>query len=85
MPGTAQWMGVRNSFDTTDNLYGTVKLLRTHLDQYRTAEGVDLARTLAAYNAGMGAVKRYNGVPPYRETQAYVRKVTGIYDRLCGR
>lgn len=85
MPGTAQWMGVRNSFDTTDNLYGTVKLLRTHLDQYRTSEGVDLARTLAAYNAGMGAVKRYNGVPPYRETQAYVRKVTGIYDRLCGR
>lgn len=79
MPGTAQWMGVRNSYDTTDNLYGMVKLLRTHLNQYN-----DLALTLAAYNAGGGAVRRHGGVPPYRETQAYVRRVTDIYRQLCG-
>lgn len=79
MPGTAAWMGVRNSYDTTDNLYGTVKLLRTHLNQYN-----DLSLTLAAYNAGMGAVRRHGGVPPYRETQAYVRRVTAIYRQLCG-
>ena len=85
MPGTAQWMGVRNSYDTMDNLYGTVKLLRTHLDQYRTAAGADVVRSLAAYNAGMGAVKRYNGVPPFRETQNYVRRVMEIYARICGR
>jgi soluble lytic murein transglycosylase-like protein len=84
MPGTARWMGVRNSYDTTDNLYGTVKLLRTHLNQYRTPDGSDLALVLAAYNAGSGAVSRHGGVPPYRETQAYVRKVTAIYRKLCG-
>lgn len=84
MPGTAQWMGVRNSYDTTDNLYGMVKLLRTHMDQYGTRDGSD-PLVLAAYNAGIGAVKKYGGVPPFVETQNYVRKVTAIYARLCGR
>lgn len=88
MPGTAAWMGVRNPYDTTDNLYGTVKLLRTHLDQYRAQTGEDfsaLVLALAAYNAGEGAVKRHGGVPPYRETQAYINRVIQIYARLCGR
>ena len=84
MPSTARWMGVQNSYNTTENLYGTVKLLRTHLDQYNTPQGSDLSLVLAAYNAGAGAVKRHGGVPPYRETQAYVRRVIGIYKHLCG-
>ncbi len=88
MPGTAAWMGVHDAYDTTDNLYGTVKLLRTHLDQYRAQTGQDfsaLVFALAAYNAGEGAVKRHGGVPPYRETQAYVSRVIQIYSRLCGK
>jgi hypothetical protein len=83
MPGTARWMGVRNSYDTTDNLYGMVKLLRTHMNQFRTSDGSD-PLVLAAYNAGEGAVRRHGGVPPYRETQAYIRRVVAIYHKLCG-
>jgi soluble lytic murein transglycosylase-like protein len=87
MPGTADWMQVDNPFDATDNLYGTVKLVRTHLDQYKAQTGRDfdaLVLSLAAYNAGAGAVKRAGGVPNYRETQNYVRKVIGLYYRLAG-
>ena len=87
MPGTARWMGVNDSYDTVDNLYGTVKLMRNHLDKYRmqTASGYQsLVLALAAYNAGEGAVKRSGGVPPYRETQAYVRRVVGLYAQFAG-
>ena len=83
MPGTARWMGVRNSYDSMDNLSGMVRLLKTHMNQYRTPDGSN-PLVLAAYNAGAGAVRRHGGVPPYRETQAYVRKVTAIYRKLCG-
>lgn len=87
MPGTAKWMGVADPFDTAQNLYGSVKLLRQHLDKYRRATGNDLdslVLSLAAYNAGEGAVRRHGGVPPYRETQRYVRKVVGLYYKLAG-
>ncbi len=87
MPGTAKSLGVSNSFDTNENLYGTVKLIRQHLDKYNktTDDGFEaLVLSLAAYNAGPGAVKRHGGVPPYRETQNYVRKVTQVYRQLCG-
>jgi soluble lytic murein transglycosylase-like protein len=87
MPGTARWMGVNDAYDTTENLYGTVKLIRTHLNQHRRGKGDDLASltlALAAYNAGVGAVSRAGGVPHYRETQAYVRKVIRLYFGLCG-
>lgn len=84
MPGTARWMGVQNSYDPVDNLSGMVRLLRTHMNEYRTTDGSN-PLVLAAYNAGSGAVARHGGVPPYRETQAYVRRVTAIYARLCGR
>ncbi|MBI3721555.1 MAG: lytic transglycosylase domain-containing protein, partial [Fimbriimonas ginsengisoli] len=86
MPGTAQWMGVSDAYDTVDNLYGTVKLVRTHLDRYGRGgrnNFEQLALTLAAYNAGEGAVARHGGVPPYRETQAYVRKVISLYAALA--
>jgi soluble lytic murein transglycosylase-like protein len=88
MPGTAKWMGVADPFDTTQNLYGSVKLLRQHLDKYRRKTGGDdlqsLVLSLAAYNAGEGAVRRHGGVPPYRETQRYVRKVVALYYKLAG-
>lgn len=88
MPGTAKGLGVRDSFDTNDNLYGTVKLIRGHLDKYKQQTGGDefesLILSLAAYNAGSGAVKRHGGVPPYRETQGYVQKVVRTYRALCG-
>jgi hypothetical protein len=75
MPQTAQQFGVRNVFDPVENVRGGVEYLRHLLDQYGDA-GV----TLAAYNAGPGAVERYGGVPPYRETQQFVRRVNRFYD-----
>jgi soluble lytic murein transglycosylase-like protein len=90
MPGTASWMGVHNPYDLEENLYGMIKLLRTHMDEFH----VDryplwsksyleaLERVVGAYNAGEGAVRRYGGVPPYRETQAYVVKVISLFHRL---
>ncbi|MGV3618652.1 MAG: lytic transglycosylase domain-containing protein [Fimbriimonas sp.] len=87
MPGTARWMGVADPFDTTQNLYGSIKLLSQHLAKYRRQTRDDLESlvlSLAAYNAGEGAVRRHGGVPPYRETQRYVRKVVGLYYKLAG-
>lgn len=87
MPGTAKWMGVRNAYDSVDNLYGCIKLLSYHLRDYRSKghdEATVLKLALAAYNAGEGAVRRHGGVPPYRETQRYVVKVTGLYYALLG-
>lgn len=87
MPGTAYGMGVSNAYDSIDNLYGTVRLIRGHLERYEHQTGADyqsLVLALAAYNAGAGAVAKHGGVPPYRETQNYVRKVIGIYRALCG-
>lgn len=87
MPGTAAELGVQNSYDSIDNLYGAVKLIKSHLDKYKASTGDDydaLVLALAAYNAGPGAVKRHGGVPPYKETQNYVRKVIGYYRKICG-
>lgn len=75
MPGTARRYGVTNSFDPQDNLQGGAKYLSDLLRLYRG----DLVLTLAAYNAGEGAVARYNGVPPYSETRAYVPKVLSAF------
>lgn len=86
MPGTAKALGV-NPYDNTENLYGCVKYLSGHINNYKAKTGDDfesIVLALAAYNAGPGAVKRHNGVPPYRETQNYVRKVMAIYRQLCG-
>jgi soluble lytic murein transglycosylase-like protein len=87
MPSTARWMGVSNAYDTTDNLFGTVKLVRTHLQNYNAKTGdpyTSIVLMLAAYNAGEGAVSRHGGVPPYRETQAYIRHVIRLYRQFSG-
>ena len=76
MPGTAAALGVDPSVPA-QAIEGGAKYLRQQLDRF----GNDPAKALAAYNAGPGAVQRYGGVPPYAETQNYVRKVHG----LCGR
>lgn len=71
MPATAQALGVNDPFDPEQNLMGGAKYLRQQLDRFNGDE----KKALAAYNAGPGAVTRYNGIPPYPETQKYVNKV----------
>jgi len=85
MPDTARELGVTDAWDTKQNIMGMVKLLRIHLQNYldqgkSPSEALSLA--LAAYNAGPGAVKRAGGIPPYRETQAYVDKIRYLYAQL---
>lgn len=73
MPSTAREYKVHNPYDPTSNISAGVKHLKSLLDRWG---GVELA--LAAYNAGEGAVKKFNGVPPYRETRNYVSKILSI-------
>jgi soluble lytic murein transglycosylase-like protein len=75
IPGTAQRFGVDNRFDPAQNVEGGTMYLRSLLDRYNG----DLTKSLAAYNAGEGAVDRSGGVPQFPETQQYVRKVTDRY------
>jgi transglycosylase-like protein with SLT domain/uncharacterized protein DUF4124 len=74
MPATARSMGVTDSFDARQNIFGGARYLKQLLRLY----GGDVSLAAAAYNAGEGAVARYNGIPPYKETQGYVRKVNAI-------
>jgi soluble lytic murein transglycosylase-like protein len=69
MPGTARELGV-DPMDPAQAVDGAARLLRRHIDRFGSLE-----LALAAYNAGPGAVDRFDGVPPYRETQDYVRKI----------
>jgi soluble lytic murein transglycosylase-like protein len=71
MPATAREMGVGDPLDIEQNIDGGSRYLKKMLDQF---DG-DLRKALAAYNAGPGTVRRYGGVPPYRETRNYVRRV----------
>jgi len=76
MPGTASDLGVDNAFDVDENLRGGTAYLRSLLDRFRG----DLTLAIAGYNAGPGAVEKYQGIPPYRETTDYVRRVLAAYD-----
>jgi soluble lytic murein transglycosylase-like protein len=78
VPGTAQRLGVSNVFSPVENVDGGVRYLKYLLGLF---DG-DLKLSLAAYNAGPGAVERHGGVPPYRETQNYVKKIADVYSML---
>lgn len=80
MPGTARGLGVENPYDAEQNVKGGTKMLSNLLKTY----GGDKELALAAYNAGGGAVKKYGGIPPYQETQNYVKNVLSIYNRYKG-
>lgn len=80
MPGTARQWGVRNAFSPEENIAGGARHLAMLVKKYSGNERL----ALAAYNAGEQAVKRYNGVPPYRETQNYVQKVLALRTRYRG-
>jgi soluble lytic murein transglycosylase-like protein len=71
MPGTASKLGVKDPFDPKDNVEGGTEYLSELLDLYKD----DPIKALAAYNAGAHRVEQYHGVPPYRETQAYVARI----------
>lgn len=77
MPGTAASLGVTNPLDPVQSIDGGARYLRQQLDRF----GNDATKALAAYNAGPGAVERFGGVPPYEETQNYVRRVLGYAQR----
>jgi hypothetical protein len=81
MPGTAIELGVDDAFDVDDNLRGGTAYLRRLLDRY---EG-NLKLALAGYNAGPGAVDKYRGVPPYRETTEYVERILAAYGAPAAR
>lgn len=76
MPATANYLGVTNRFNPEQNIMGGAKYLRQMLDQFDN----NLETALAAYNAGPGNVKKYNGIPPFQETQNYVKKVLNYFN-----
>lgn len=78
MPRTADAMGVGDAFDPVQNIFGGARYLRYLANRF---DG-DLRLTIAAYNAGPGAVRKHGGVPPYRETRTYLERVLHFY-RLC--
>jgi hypothetical protein len=80
MPGTARGLGVTDAFDPVQSLRGGARYLRQQLDRF----GGDVSKAVAAYNAGPGAVQRFGGVPPYRETQTYVQRVLGYVAEYGG-
>lgn len=71
MPATVRSLGVTDPFDPAQSIFGAARYLRSLFDRF----GGDVGSALAAYNAGPGAVQRWGGVPPYRETQEYIKRV----------
>ncbi len=78
IPATAKRFGVRDVFDAADNIRGGIRYLNFLMSYFQG----NLEHVLAAYNAGERTVVRYHGVPPYPETQKYIRKVTSLYHAL---
>ena len=80
MPDTARLHNVSDAYDPNENIDGGVRHLRMLLERYQG----DLELSLAAYNAGAGAVEKHGGIPPYNETREYIRKVLRLYDGFRG-
>ncbi|MCC7493254.1 MAG: lytic transglycosylase domain-containing protein [Fimbriimonadaceae bacterium] len=84
MPFNCKDFGVSDPFDVRQNLAGSAAHLREFLDKYRDRDALtQFQLTLASYNAGPGAVRKYGGVPPYNETINYIKKIADLYVRLC--
>jgi len=77
MPRTGRWMGAKNLHDPGQNIDAGVKYIKYLQKRF---DG-DLKHTIAAYNGGEGNVQRYGGIPPFRETQHYVKKVMRNYEK----
>lgn len=78
MPSTAEGLGVRDAFDPEQNILGGAKYISIQLKRFNG----DIELALAAYNAGPGNVQKYGGIPPFKETQNYVKKIMNIYNNL---
>lgn len=78
MPSTAEGLGVRDAFDPEQNILGGAKYISIQLKRFNG----DIELALAAYNAGPGNVQKYGGIPPFTETQNYVKKIMNIYNNL---
>jgi hypothetical protein len=76
MPATARGLGVDNPLDPVQNIMGGARMVANLLERY---DG-DVTTALAAYNAGIGNVAKYGGVPPFGETQAFISRVLGYYE-----
>ena len=78
IPATAKRFGVKNSFKPKQNIHGGTQYLRFLMDRFKG----NLKKVIASYNAGEGAVTKYKGIPPYKETKQYVKNVLQVYSVL---